>query len=114
MGGEQHQHAADDLDAVGDQHHLALGHRVRERTDQRRESDVGDHEAHLERGGHPRRFLQFTEQRDRGDQQRVVGERREELRRHDGVEPALHRPPITDRDAPRRVDTDGKRRRACV
>ena len=35
--------------------------------------------------------LQLGEQLDRGDEQRVVGERREELRRHDGVETALHR-----------------------
>ena len=31
-----------------------------------------------------------SEHRDRGDEQRVVGERREELRRHDRVEAALH------------------------
>jgi hypothetical protein len=30
------------------------------------------------------------QQFDGGDEQRVVGERREELRRHDGVETALH------------------------
>jgi hypothetical protein len=33
------------------------------------------------------------QQRDRGDEQRVVGERREELRRHDDVEAEIHDPP---------------------
>ena len=37
------------------------------------------------------RRLHLHEQRDRGDEQRIVGERREELRRHDDVETERHR-----------------------
>ena len=101
VGGErvhedQHQHAADDLDAVGDQHHLALRHRIGERADQGREQDVRQDEALLQARRHPAGLVEIAQQGDRGDQQGVVGERAEKLRRHDRVEAGLHRPPRHD------------------
>ena len=93
MQREQHQQAPRDLDAVGDQHDLALRHRIGERADQRREQHVRQDEALLQRRRHPTGLVQVAEQGDRGDQQRVVGERTEELRRHDRVETGLHHSP---------------------
>src|SRR6059036_2863136 len=52
---EQHQPAAADLDAVGDQHHAALRHRIGECADERREQNVGNNEDLLERRRHPGR-----------------------------------------------------------
>ena len=49
----QHQHAADDLDAVGEEHHLALRQAVGERANVRREQHVGDDEEELEVGREP-------------------------------------------------------------
>jgi hypothetical protein len=72
------------------EHDLALGHGVGEGAHERRQHDVeqGEH-------GHQRRALPLgraagLEQFHGGHEQRVVGQRREELRRHDGVETALH------------------------
>ncbi len=90
MHREQHQRAADDLDRVGDQHHATLGHRVGEGADERREDDIRDDEALLQRRGHPCRLVQLAQERDGGDQERIVGERRKELRRHDGVKAGFH------------------------
>jgi len=87
---EQHQHAPDNLDRVGDQHHPALGHRIGESTDDRRKDHVRDDKGLLQRRQHPFRFPQFLKEPDGGDQQRVVGERAEELRRHDRVKTGLH------------------------
>jgi hypothetical protein len=67
-----------------------LGHRIGECADQRREDHVGDDEGLLQRWQHPLRFLQFLEQPDGSDEQRVIGERAEKLRRHDRVEAGLH------------------------
>ena len=93
MEREQHHRAADHLDAVGDQHDAALRHRIGERADQRGEQHVGQDEALLQARRHPAGLVEVAEQGDRGDQQRVVGERAEELRRHDRVEAGLHRSP---------------------
>src|SRR6266568_26596 len=49
------------------------------------EYDVGHGKEELQQRYHPRRAVELQELGDRGDQQRVVGERAEELRRHDGV-----------------------------
>ena len=87
---DQHQPAADDLDRVGDEHDAALGHRIGERADERREHDVRHDETLLERRRHPGRLVELAQQRDRGDQQGVIGERAEELRRHDRVEAGFH------------------------
>ena len=116
MQGEQHQRTAQDLDAVGDQHHAALGHGIREGTDQRREHHVGDHEALLEGRGHPRGRVQVAQHLDRSDEQRVVGERRKKLRRHDGVEPGLHCPRLREFSPfpPTRQSAPGCVRCACV
>ena len=50
----------------------------------------------FERRRHPTGLVQVAQQGDRGDQQRVVGERAEKLRRHDRVEAGLHHPPRRD------------------
>ena len=88
--GYEHQQAAYDFHQVGDEHHPALGHRVGERADERGEYHVGNGEEELEQRRHPLRRRHLDQHRDRRDQQRVVGERREELRRHDDVEAERH------------------------
>ena len=85
----EHHEAADHLDRIGDQHDAALRHRVRKGPDQRRQHDIG-HEALLQRRRHPIRLVQLLEERNGGNQQRVVRERRKKLRRHDRVETGLH------------------------
>jgi hypothetical protein len=87
----EHHRAANDLDRVGNEHDAALRHRVGERADHRREDDVRDDEALLQRGRHPCRVVELAQQRDRRDQQGLIGERREELRRDDRVEAGFHR-----------------------
>src|SRR6266571_2385249 len=91
VAGEEQQRAPGDLDGVGDEHHAALGDRVGEGSHERGEHDVGHGKEELQQRYHPRRAVKLQELGDRGDQQRVVGERAEELRRHDGVEAAFHR-----------------------
>ena len=90
MHAEQHHRAADDLDGVGDEHHMALGQGIGEGADERRQHDVGNREEELEHRRQPRRRIQQREGRDGGDQQRVVGERRKKLRRHDDVKTERH------------------------
>jgi hypothetical protein len=93
----EHHRATDDLDRVRDQHHVPLRHRIGECADERGEDHVGDDEALLQRRRHPRRLVQLAQQRDRGNEQRVVGERREELRRDDRIEAGFHRALGADR-----------------
>jgi hypothetical protein len=87
---EQHHQAAHHLDRVADEHDLALGHGVGEGAHERRQHHVEQrehrHQCRAPARSGPGRLQQF----DGGDEQRVVGQRREELRRHDGVETALH------------------------
>ena len=90
MGAEQHQQAADDLDRVRDEHHRALGHRVGEGADDRRQDHVEQREHRRQRRDVPRGRAAGSQQLDRGDQQCVVRQRAEELRRHDGVEAFFH------------------------
>ena len=87
---EQHQRAAEDLDRVGDQHHATLRHRIGERADERREHTYETTKLCFSAGVIHAGSCSSPQQRDRGDQQRVVGERRKELRRHDGVEAGFH------------------------
>ena len=78
------------LEGVADEHDLALGPRVREGAHERRQHHVEEGEHGHQCRGLPGRRLRRLQQFDGGNEQRVVGERREELRRHDGVETALH------------------------
>src|SRR5690606_40379304 len=52
-------------------------------------------EEELEQRRHPGRCMHLDQEGDRSDQQCVVGQRGEELRRNDRVEPAFH-PPSAD------------------
>ena len=87
---KKHHEAADDLDDIRDEHDPALRHRVGESADEGREHHVGDREEELQQRRHPLRRLHLQEQRDRGDEQRIVRERREKLRRHDDVKTEGH------------------------
>ena len=85
-----HEDTAQHLDAVADEHDPALGHGVGEGADEGRQEHVGDGEEELEQGFVLGRGLNLPQGGDGGDEQRVVGQRGEELRRHDDVEPAIH------------------------
>ncbi len=90
VAAEQHHQAAQHLDAVADEHDPALGHRVGEGADEGRQQHVEQRE-HRRQGRHlPGRRVRRLQQLDGGHQQRVVSQRAEELRRHDGVETLLH------------------------
>jgi hypothetical protein len=87
---EEHQQAARHLDGVADEHDLALGPRVGKRTDEGREHHVEQGKERHQRGALPLGRAACAQQFDRSHEQRVVRQRTEELRRHDGVEAALH------------------------
>ena len=59
MHAKQHGNAADDLDGVGDQHHLALGHGVGKSADKGRQHDIRKHEKKLEQWRHPVRGMEL-------------------------------------------------------
>ena len=99
MQPEEHHQAAADLDQVGDEHHAALGHRIGKRADERGQCHVGHEEEQLEHRRHPLRRVDVAQQRDGGDEQRVVGERRAELRGHDRVEAAFHQSDVSSRNS---------------
>jgi hypothetical protein len=88
---EQHHQAAHHLDAVRIEHHLALGHRVGEGADEGCQHDVEEGEHRHQRGALPLGGAGGSQQLDSGDKECVIGQRAEELRRHDGVEAAFHR-----------------------
>ena len=90
MGAEEHHAAADDLDAVADQHAPALGHRVGKGANEGGEHDVGNGEEGLEERFVFRRRLHLTQRGDGGNQQGVVGQRGKKLRGHDDVEAERH------------------------
>jgi hypothetical protein len=90
MCAHQHGNAAEQLHCVGHEHHAAFGQGIRERTDERRQHDIGENEKLLKHGRLPCLCMDARQQRDRGEQQCVVGQRREKLRCQDGVEPAVH------------------------
>ena len=59
--------------------------------DEGRERDVGHGEESFQQGLVFGRRLHVAQDGDRRDQQGVVGQRGEKLRRHDDVKPAIHR-----------------------
>jgi hypothetical protein len=91
VAAEQHHQAAGDLDRVADEHHPALGDAVGEGADEGREHDVEQREHRGQRGHLPGRCLGEPQHLDGGHEQCVVGQRAEELRRHDGREAFFHR-----------------------
>ncbi len=87
---KEDREATDDLDRIGEEHHPALGARICKRPDECREHYIGHREPPLDHGRHPRRTVQLGNQRHRGDEQRIVRQRTEKLRRHDCVKAAFH------------------------
>ena len=114
----EHQPGARGLEHVADQEHLRLRTRVGERADPRREHDERDEERALQRGHVPRAARRIDQHRDRGEQDRVVGERGQELRAEQNEDAAVQRrlarlaaaPP---RRAPARPDSRPCRCRAA-
>ena len=98
VAAEQHHQAAHHLDAVADEHDAALGQRIGEGADEGRQHDVEQREHRHQGGALPFGGARRAQQLDRGDEQRVVGQRAEELRRHDGRETFFHR--VARRHAP--------------
>ena len=92
MGAEQHHQAADYLDAVGVEHHLALGHCIGKGADKGRQHHVEEREHRHQCGALPFGAAGGVEQFNGSDEQRVVSQRAEELRRHDGEEAFFHEP----------------------
>ena len=90
MASEQHQKTSECLEAVGDEHYAALGHGIRENAHPGRKTHVAHHEEELQKRRHPVRSLQVGQERDGGDKERIVGKRRQKLRRHDRVETSIH------------------------
>src|SRR3569832_2035923 len=76
----QHGRGAEQLHQISEQHGTAFGDRVRERSDKGRQQDEGDDEDLLQQGHLPFRRVLRLQQRDRGEQQGVVRQRRQELR----------------------------------
>jgi hypothetical protein len=79
---------------------ITLRDRIGEGADEGRQQHVEEREHRHQRGALPLGGTPRAQQLDRGDEQRVVGQRAEELRRHDGREPFFH--PCRAR-TPRRV-----------
>ena len=88
--GEHHQ-AADDFDAVADEHHPAFGHRVGESADKRGEQDVGNGEKQLEQGFVFLRRMHVAQGENGGDQQGIIGQCGKKLGRQNNVKATLHR-----------------------
>ncbi len=68
-----------ELEQVRQQHHAAFGEAVGNLPDERREQDEGDNEGFLQQRHEVRQALGFYDG-DGGDEDGVVGQRREELR----------------------------------
>ena len=90
VAAEQHHQAADHLDRVRDEHHRALGHGVGEGADEAAPAPRRTARTSAPAPGSATPAPGVFEQFDRSNQQRVVGQRAEELRRHDGVETFFH------------------------
>ncbi len=86
----KHHCASQNLDGIGVEHHFAFWQCIRESTNERGKHHIADREKKLQHGLHPLGCRHFNQQGDRGDEQRVVGKRGKELRRHDGVEAFFH------------------------
>jgi len=90
MDMEKHQGTARHLHRIGDEHHPPLGHGIRKGPHKGRQQHVGNGEKELEQRVVGVRRLHFPEGVDGGDEQGIVGERGEKLRRHDDVKAKLH------------------------
>lgn len=88
---QEQQQTATDLDRVADQHHPPLRHAVGKGADEGRQQNIREREEELEQRLEFGRCRHVPEHGDRDDQQGVVGQRGEELRRHDDVEAVRHR-----------------------
>ncbi|KAG0163715.1 hypothetical protein DFQ30_011127 [Apophysomyces sp. BC1015] len=86
----QHDHAAEHLDRVGDEHDAAFRARVRICTNKGSKYNIRQDKEQLQQRRHPVRRVKVFQQSYRSDQKRTVGERRKELRCHDGVKTFLH------------------------
>ena len=93
MDRKEHHRATDDLDRVADEHDAPFGHRVGKGADEGGEGDIRDGEEGLEQGLVGRRRIHFAQRGNGDDEERVVGQGREKLRRHDDVEAERHRNP---------------------
>ncbi|MPN33705.1 hypothetical protein SDC9_181196 [bioreactor metagenome] len=91
MGAEQHHQTAHHLDGIADEHHLALGHRIGKCAHERRQHHVEQRKHGHQCGALPFWRTAGAQQLHGGHEQGIVGQRAEELRRHDGIETALHR-----------------------
>jgi hypothetical protein len=90
MHAEEDQAAAENLDQVGDEHHASLGHRIGKGADESGQQDVEQDERQLQQRGERSRGFHRRQQTDRDKYQRVVCQRRKELRRHDGIKTTIH------------------------
>src|SRR5260363_133 len=80
----------DEFDCIRHQHHAAFGHCIGEGADKSRQRNIEENKKQLEQRRHPGRRSDVMQQGNRGNEQRVIGERREKLRRHDGIKAILH------------------------
>jgi hypothetical protein len=87
---EEHQAAAEDLDAVADEHHAPFRHGVGEGADKGRQGDVGDGEEGFQQRFVLCRRAHVAQDGDGSNQQGVVGQRGKKLRRHDDVKTLVH------------------------
>src|SRR5574343_1161230 len=90
MGAKEHHAAADDLDAVADQHDPAFRHRVGKGADEGGENDVGNGEEGFEQWLVFGWCVHLAQGGDGGDQEGIVGQRGKKLRGHDDVEAERH------------------------
>ena len=90
VAAEQHHQAADDLDQVREEHHPALGQRIGNRADERGQDHIEQREHGHQCGGLPCGLPRAFQQLHPRHEQRVVSQRAEKLRRHDGVKTFFH------------------------
>ena len=90
MPAKEHEQTADDLDAVAHQHDLAFGVGIGKSAHKRRQNHIKQREHRHQRGLLPLGRLRAAQQLHGSYKQGVVGQRAEELRRHDGEKSALH------------------------
>ena len=93
----EHEPGAGGFQHVAEQQHMRLRAPVRERADPRREHDERDEERGLQRRHVPVAARRLDQHRDRGEQDRVVGERRQELRAEQHGDAAAHGTPRSPR-----------------
>jgi hypothetical protein len=88
--GGEHQQTPGYLDGVADEHDAPFGLGVGKRPHKRRQHHIKQGKHGHQSGTLPLRGLAAAQQLHGHNEQRVVGQRAEKLRRHDGVEAALH------------------------